>query len=162
MRYFPQVIKWLTLDDGYTDFSRILKPKMEKMGTLEKNGDPKSEKGPHGDPCGSSDTCNKNYDLVCKSSKVGFQIAWINLGSLYLSYSRSFFPFQNLSALPTCTESIGPFLGEVTRPSTQTSKSIKIFWFLVWAFFFWSAEYFEWANPSINFSKHLDRDKYWN
>ena len=27
----------------------------------------------------------------------------------------------------------------------------KIFWFLVWACFFWSAEYCEWANPSINF-----------
>ena len=49
-----QVIKWLTLNGGRTDFSRVLKPKIEKMGTLKKkwgpNGDPKSEKGPHGDP----------------------------------------------------------------------------------------------------------------
>ena len=49
-----QVIKWSTLDGGCTDFSRVLKPKIEKMGTLKKkwepNGDPKSEKGPHGDP----------------------------------------------------------------------------------------------------------------
>ena len=39
---------------SYTDFSHVLQPKIEKMGTLNKkwgpNGDPKSEKGPHGDP----------------------------------------------------------------------------------------------------------------
>ena len=45
-----QVIKWLTLDGGCTDFLRVFNPKIEKMGTLKKNGDPKSEKGPHGDP----------------------------------------------------------------------------------------------------------------
>ena len=37
-----------------TNFSRVLKLEIEKMGTLKKkwgpNGDPKSEKGPHGDP----------------------------------------------------------------------------------------------------------------
>ena len=35
------------------DFSLVLKPKIEKMGTLEQkwapNGDPKTEKGFHGD-----------------------------------------------------------------------------------------------------------------
>ena len=37
-----QVINWLALDSGCTDFWRILRPKMEKMGTLKKNGDQKS------------------------------------------------------------------------------------------------------------------------
>ena len=32
------------------DFSRVLKPRIEKMETSKKNGDPKSEKDPHGDP----------------------------------------------------------------------------------------------------------------
>jgi len=45
-----QVINRSTLDGGCTDFSRVLRPKIEKMGTLKKNRDPKSEKGPHGDP----------------------------------------------------------------------------------------------------------------
>ena len=48
-----QVITWLTLCCGCMDFSRVLKPLIEKMGTLEQkwgpNGDPKTEKGPHGD-----------------------------------------------------------------------------------------------------------------
>ena len=44
-----QVIKWLTLDSGCTDFWRVLRPKMEKMGTLKKNGDQKTNFGPHGD-----------------------------------------------------------------------------------------------------------------
>ena len=35
-----QVINWSTLDSGCTDFSRVFKPKIEKMGTLKKNGDP--------------------------------------------------------------------------------------------------------------------------
>ena len=46
-------MKWSTLDGGCTEFSRVLKPEIEKMGALKKNGpngDPKSEKGPHGDP----------------------------------------------------------------------------------------------------------------
>ena len=34
---------------GCTDFWRVLKPEMEKMGTLKKNGDQKSHFGPHGD-----------------------------------------------------------------------------------------------------------------
>ena len=45
-----QVITWSTLDGGCTDFSCVLMTKIEKMGTLKKNGDPKSEKGLHGDP----------------------------------------------------------------------------------------------------------------
>ena len=45
-----QVITWSTLDGGCTDFSCVLKPKIEKMETLTKNGDLKSEKGLHGDP----------------------------------------------------------------------------------------------------------------
>ena len=47
-----QVIKWSTLAGGCTDLSHvlILNPKIEKMGTFKKNGDPTSEKGPHGDP----------------------------------------------------------------------------------------------------------------
>ena len=44
------IIKWSTLDGGCTVFSCVLKPKIKKMGTLKKNGDPESEKGPHGDP----------------------------------------------------------------------------------------------------------------
>ena len=32
--------QWSTLDGGCTDFSRVVKPKIEKMGTLKKNGDP--------------------------------------------------------------------------------------------------------------------------
>ena len=35
-------------DGGYTDFSRVLKPKIDETETLKKNGDPKTEKGPHG------------------------------------------------------------------------------------------------------------------
>merc|ERR1712032_596436 len=31
--------KWSTLDGGCTEFSRVLKPEIEKMGTLKKNGD---------------------------------------------------------------------------------------------------------------------------
>ena len=38
------IIKWSSLDGGCTNFSRILKLKKEK------NGDPKFEKCPHGDP----------------------------------------------------------------------------------------------------------------
>ena len=34
------IIKWSTLDGGCTEFSRVLKPELEKMGTLKKNGDP--------------------------------------------------------------------------------------------------------------------------
>ena len=47
-----QVITWLTLCSGCMDFSRVLKPLIEKMGTLEQkwgpNGDPKTEKVPMG------------------------------------------------------------------------------------------------------------------
>ena len=49
-----QVIKWSTSDGGCTDFAHNLKTKIEKIGTLKENGDPKSEKGPQGDQCGSS------------------------------------------------------------------------------------------------------------
>ena len=35
-----QEITWSTLNGGCTDFSCVLKPKIEKMGTLKKNGDP--------------------------------------------------------------------------------------------------------------------------
>ena len=41
---------------GCTDFSRVLMPKIE-------NGDHKTEKGPHGDPCGSSGQSEKNHIL---------------------------------------------------------------------------------------------------
>ena len=48
------MIKWSSLDGVCTDFSRALKLEIEKMGTLKNkwgpNGDPKSEKRPHGDP----------------------------------------------------------------------------------------------------------------
>ena len=44
------VIKLLTLDRGYIDFSCVLKGEIKKMGTLKKMGDPKTEKGPYGDP----------------------------------------------------------------------------------------------------------------
>ena len=38
-------MKWSTLDGGCTDFSRVLKTKIEKMRTLTKNGDLNTEKG---------------------------------------------------------------------------------------------------------------------
>ena len=55
-----QIIYLSTLDSDCMDFSHVLKSLIEKMGTLKQkwgpNGDPKTEKGPHGDwvPCGSS------------------------------------------------------------------------------------------------------------
>ena len=36
-----QVIKWSTLDSGCMDFSCVLKPLIEKMGTLEQKWGPK-------------------------------------------------------------------------------------------------------------------------
>ena len=54
-------MKWFTLDSGCIDFSRILKPWLMKMGTLEQKWGPKNWKRspwvpgpPNGDPCGHS------------------------------------------------------------------------------------------------------------
>ena len=38
--YSSQVIKWPTYYSGCSDFLRVLKPEIAKIGTLNKNGDP--------------------------------------------------------------------------------------------------------------------------
>ena len=43
------VIKQSTVDGGCTDFTRVLKPKIENGDLMGYNGDPMGEKGPYGD-----------------------------------------------------------------------------------------------------------------
>ena len=62
-----------SLDGGCTDLSRVLKLRIEKMGTLKKkwgpNGDPKSEKGPHGDPGPQMGTHVGAVEVTCNLSQ---------------------------------------------------------------------------------------------
>ena len=73
-----QVINWLTLYCGCTDFSRVLKPRIEKKGELEKkwgpNGDPISEKSPHGDP----------------GPQMGTHVGAVHFGHSFPSYKSEF------------------------------------------------------------------------
>ena len=105
-----QVNTWATLDCGCTDFSCVLKPKIEKMGTLEKkwgpNGDTKSEKGPHGDPgtqirhTGRDKT--STYHL---SPMFRVNVARGPMTSLASTFSHSSLPFH-LLVIPGASEMV--------------------------------------------------------
>ena len=85
-----QVMKWFTLDSGCIDFSRILKPWLMKMGTLEQKWGPKNWKRspwgpgpPNGDPCGHSG--------IMTNMSLGQPPGWCFVGWTLLSCEKGVF-----------------------------------------------------------------------